>query len=114
MNLTYRDLMVSTILTSVLASGVLLVAPACRAETDASMFLAELSAKEDLSRSERAALLESHVKGMQKSAFLEFVKQAAAEEGLYQSEEARQWAMIFYARWYLEGQGGNESFLSNL
>ncbi|NLF17579.1 MAG: hypothetical protein GX595_10005 [Lentisphaerae bacterium] len=84
------------------------------AETSSVAFLRRLLEREDLSKEERVAELQTHIKKLSKAEFQKFLKEVSATEKVFRGEEDRAMSMFFYARWYLDGPGKNDDLLANL
>ena len=70
--------------------------------------------REGLTKDARAKKLEAYLKGLDKSAYLQFLRSVDKADGIFKGEEDKQLSMFFFARWYLESVGKDDNLLNNL
>lgn len=81
---------------------------------EALNFVRALTVRNDLTKDARSKKLEVYLKSLDKSTFLEFLREVDRAQGIFKGEEDKQLSMFFFAKWYLESLGEHDDLLINL
>lgn len=114
MNRIYRHLRISSVIVFAVVVAVFQPFPCEGSETSSLAFFRGLLEREDLSKEERFAQIETHLKKLTKAEYQKFLKEVAATGEVFRGQEDRGLSMFFFARWYLDGPGKSDGLLANI